>query len=269
MVKRPVFVDSALGQTNFTSPGQVKLKFANPLQQVARVRLRDAQIPRLDDITYVAVGLRCGKGSFIDNVQIPYSPSAVTTTGLFNVTGLSPGPALFAVLPTAQASSVASIEAGADVPYVYINQERYEFTFQPPINSMDELELQLYRPPSPATPAVLSPYDTRVYTLALQTAPAEDLQGSIVGNKNPTDQRNLPYFFTATVVATKGLQLLLGSVSSTSAASAYVTYLQTPGLLPAEKSLYDSRSGSTIGTVTALAASTTQTTLNLEFECGK
>lgn len=269
MVKRPVFVDSALGQTNFTSPGQVKLKFANPLQQVAKVRLRDAQIPRLDDITYVAVGLRCGKGAFIDNVQIPYSPNAVTTSGLFNVTGLSPGPALFAILPTAQAASVASIEAGADVPYIYINQERYEFTFQPPINSMDEIELQLYRPPSPSTPSTLSPYDTRVFNLSLTSAPSSDLTGSIIGNKNPTDQRNLPYFFTATVVATKGAQLLLGSVSSTSAASSYIDYLKTPGLLAGEKSFYESSTGTAIGTAGQLSASTTQTTLNLEFDCGK
>lgn len=269
MVKRPVFVDSALGQTSFTSPGQVKLRFANPLHQVARVRLRDAQIPRLDDITYVAVGLRCGKGPFIDNVQIPYSPDAVTTSGFFNVTGLNPGPALFAILPTAQANSVAAIEAGADVPYIYINQERYEFTFQPPINSMDELEIQLYRPPAPTSPSTLSPYDTRVFNLTLSTAPNQDYTGSVVGNKNATDQRSLPYFFTATVIAVKGVKLLLGSVSSTAAAAAYISYLATPGLLSGERTLYESTSGATIGTVAFLEASTTQTTLNLEFDCGR
>lgn len=268
MVKRPVFVDSALGQTNSTGPGQVKLKLANPLQQVTKVRLRDAQVPRLDDITYVAIGLRCGRASFVDNVQLPYNPSQVSTSGLFNVTGLTPGPPLFAVLPTAQASSVAAIEAGADVPYVYINQERYEFEFHPAINTLDELEIQLYRPPNPATPNVLAPYDTVVYLATLDAPPSVDLKDSLLSNKGLTDQSASSRFFTARVIATNAATLLLGSVSSTSAASVYTQYLTQAGLLAVERSIYTIE-GTLVGTVQSLKMSTTQTTLNLEFECGR
>lgn len=268
MVKRPVFVDSALGQTGFTTAGQVKLKLANPLHNVSKVRLRDAQIPRLDDITYVAIGLRCGRGSFIDNVQIPYNPSSVSTSGMFNVTGIVPQPPLFGILPVAQATSVAAIDANANVPYVYLNQERYEFTFQPPINNMDELEIQLYRPPSATSPSVLAPYDTQVFVASLDTALDSSLVGSIITNKASTDQRNLDYFFNGTVLGTKGSQLLLGSVSSTSAASSFATFLQQTGLLAAERALY-LPNGTTLATVATLVSLTTQTTLNLEFDCGR
>ena len=110
MVKRPVYIDSALGQVDQTLPGQVKLKLATPLRGVSKVRLRDAQIPRLDAITYIAIGLRCGRGAFVDNVQVPYNPSAVTTTGSFNVTGVTPGPPIFAILPIAQATSISAFK---------------------------------------------------------------------------------------------------------------------------------------------------------------
>ena len=266
MVRRPVYVDSALGQIKQASPGQVKLKLANPLKGVSRVRLRDAQIPRLDDIPYIAVGLRCGRGAFVDNVQVPYDPSAVTTSGLFSVTGVSPGPPIFAILPIAQATSTNAFDYAASVPYVYLNQERYEFEFKPPINSMDDLEIQLYRPPLPSAPSTFPPYDTQVYVVTLATAPIGDYAGALVTDKALTDQRSLPYFFTATVVTVSGFKLLLGSASSATALAAYSTFLAQPGLLDAERTLYTS-TGVEIGTVDDVRPSTTQTTLNLEFDC--
>ncbi len=266
MVRRPVYVDSALGQVKQASPGQVRLKLADPLRGVSRVRLRDAQIPRLDDIPYVAVGLRCGRGSFIDNVQVPYDPSAVTTSGLFDVTGVVPGPPIFAILPIAQVTSVSTLDYAASVPYVYLNQERYEFEFKPPLNTMADLEIQLYRPPTAAAPSTFAPYDTRVYVVTLDAPPTDDYAGVLVTNKAPTDQRTLPYFFTATVVTVSGSRLLLGEASSATALSAYTAFLLQPGLLPAERTLVTS-SGTAVGTAVAVRPSTTQATLNLEFDC--
>ncbi|KAK9827001.1 hypothetical protein WJX74_003224 [Apatococcus lobatus] len=263
MVKRPVYVDSALGQT---SAGRVRLRLANPLKGVSRVRLRDAQIPRLDDITYVAIGLRCGRGAFIDNVQVPYSPTAVTTSGSFSLTGVAPGPPLFAILPIAQASSISSLDYAAGVPYVYLNQERYEFEFKPPLNSMDELEIQLYRPPAPSQPSTFPNYDTTAYlfTLARQTSPVPD--GAVVTNKALNALGSLPYYFTAVVIATTGSKLLLGSASSTSAISAFVVFLEQAGLLDQERMLY-SVDGTPLAPVSAIQPLAPQTTLNLEFDC--
>ncbi|KAK9816163.1 hypothetical protein WJX74_010228 [Apatococcus lobatus] len=266
VIGRPVYVDSALGQIGQASPGQVKLKLANALKGVSRVRLRDAQIPRLDDIPYVAVGLRCGRGAFIDNVQVPYDPNAVTTSGLFNVTSVSPGPPIFAVLPIAQVTSTNAIDYAASVPYVYLNQERYDFEFKPPINSMDDLEIQLYRPPLPSAPSTFAPYDTRVYVVTLDVAPTGDYAGVLVTNKALSDQRSLPYFFTATVVTVSGFRLLLGAASSSAALAAYSSFLGQAGLLPEERTLYTS-TGNAIGTATGVTPTTTQATLNLEFDC--
>ena len=202
----------------------------------------------------------------MDNVQIPYNPSKVSTSGLFNVTGVAPGPPIFAILPVAQASSVPAIDANASVPYIYLNQERYEFEFRPPILSMDELEIQLYRPPAPTTPSLLGAYDTRVYAASLDSPPSSDLTGALVTNKAPADQRSLPYFFTATVIGVKANRLLLGSASSTSAAGDFAQFLTQEGLLPTERGLYG-LGGEFVGAVSSLVGLTTQTTLNLEFEC--
>ena len=269
MVRRPVYVDSALGQVDQSLPGQVKLKLANPLRGVSRVRLRDAQIPRLDDITYIAVGLRCGKQSFIDNGQVPYNPSAVTTTGSFSMTGISPGPPIFAILPVAQASSIDTLSFSASVPYVYLNQERYDFEFRPPIQFLEDIEVYLYRPPDPNTPSLFLPYDTRAYILTLSAAAPTDLIGARVTNKAIADQRQQPYWFTATVVATGSdhSKLLLASVSSAAAMSAWGFYLQQPGLLDAERAVYRT-SGEQVSTAAELAPLVTQVTLNLEFDCG-
>ncbi len=269
MVKRPVYIDSALGQPNQSFAGQVKLKLANPLKGVSMVRLRDAQIPRLDDITYIAIGLRCGRGCFIDNVQVPYNPSAVTTTGLFSVTGVSPGPPIFAILPIAQAASVNVVDYAAGIPYVYLNQERYEFEFKPPINSMDDIEIQLYRPPSPAAPSVFLPYDTTVFLITLDTTQAPSLPalvGETATNKSASDLRSFAYTFNALIIGTTGSKLLVGSVSSATAVTAFTTYLGQDGLLAQERMLY-ATSGAPIGTVSGVQQVTTQTTLNLEFDC--
>lgn len=266
MVKRPVYVDSALGQVDQSLPGQVRLRLSVPLKGVSRVRLRDAQIPRLDDITYIAVGLRCGRGSFVDNVQVPYNPSAVTTSGLFNVTGVLPGPPIFAILPIAQATSINALDYSAGVPYVYLNQERYEYEFRPPINTMEEIEILLYQPPDPANPAVFQPYDTRAYVMTLDQAPTSDFTGVIVTNKALADQRNLPYFFVATVVGANGNKLLLGSVSSAAAVTAYTLFLGQDGLLDEEKTMFTT-GGASLSTVSSLKPLHTQATLNLEFDC--
>lgn len=266
MVKRPVYVDSALGQT---AAGRIRLKLANPLKGVSTVRLRDAQIPRVDAITYVAIGLRCGRGSFIDNVQIPYSPTAVTTSGSFNVTGVAPGPPLFAILPIAQASSISSLDYAAGVPYVYLNQERYEFEFKPPLNSMDELEIQLYRPPSPSAPSVFPGYDTTAFLVTLAGQATISI-GATVTNKPLATLATLPYFFTAEVIAaTVGateIRLLLGSASSAAAVSAFALFLGQAGLLDQERMLF-SIDGKPLAPVASIQPLAPQTTLNLEFEC--
>lgn len=280
MTVRPVLIDSGLGQLG--SSGQVTFGLPVPVRQVSRVRLREALIPRTDDLLYVLVGFRFGSGSACDNLQIPHDPTLVTVQNAQGRTGLSQHPPLFAAIPIAQAGTVASLVVDSvTVPYAYVNQERFSATFRPPVQALDTIEMQLYRPPSAGDPATLVPYDIRAYKAMVDVPQGGKLPaaGDQVTNIQASDQNAAAYSFTANVVAvspstqtdatgaTIGNVLLLGSFSSYPAAEAYRSFLGTPGILNEEREIYQPDTGKVVGSVSSVSPVSTQTVLSLELEC--
>ena len=272
---RPVLIDSGLGLLG--SNGQVSFGLPVPIRQVTKVRLREALIPRTDDILYVLVGFRFNNQSPCDNLRIPHDPTQVAVQNSQFQTGLSQHPPCFAAIPIAQASTIASLSADAiTVPYAYVNQERFSAVFQPPITALTTIELQLYQPPSPGDPATLTPYDIRAYKVQMTLPAAGKLPvvGDEVTNIAVSNSNATTYSFTATVLTVAGASstdttstFLLGAFSSYTAADAYIAFLASPGVLPEQRQLFSTDNNAVLGTVTGIAPITTQTVLSLEFEC--
>ena len=273
-ITKPVLIDSGLGQLG--PNGQVTFGLPVPLKSVSRVRLREALIPRTDDLLYVLIGFRFGGGSSCDNLVIPHDPTLVSVQNSSFLTGLSQHPPVFAAVPIAQASTIASLSADSlTVPYAYVNQERFSVNFQPPVIALDTIEMQLYRPPQASDPATLKPYDIRAYKVTLTTSGSFPAAGDEVTNIAASSYNASAYSFTATVIAAPAAaqvslgtgDLLLGSFSSYTAADAYIAFLESEDILPEQRLLYTT-SGGLAGTVTSVAPITTQTVLSLELECG-
>lgn len=274
-VTRPILIDSGLGQLG--SSGQVTFGLPVPLKQVTRVRLREALIPRTDDILYVLVGFRFNGQSPSDNLRIPHDPSRVAVQNSQFLTGLTEHPPCFAALPIAQANTIASLSADSlTVPYAYVNQERFSMNFQPSVQALSSIELQLYRPPSPSDPATLLPYDIRAYKIVVSLPPSRKLPvaGAQVTNIVASDLASPAPTFTATVLTAASAgqtdptyTFLLGAFSSYAVATAYIAWLSSAGVLEEQKRLYSTADGSLVGTVQSATPITTQTILSLEFEC--
>lgn len=274
-VTRPVLIDSGLGLLG--ANGQVTFGLPVPLKQVTKVRLREAMIPRTDDILYVLIGFRFNNQSPCDNLRIPHDPTQVAVQNSQFQTGLSQHPPCFAAVPIAQASTIASLSADAiAVPYAYVNQERFSAVFQPPISALNAIELQLYRPPSAATPAVLTPYDIRAYKVSMELPASGKLPvaGDEVTNIAVSNSNATTYAFTASVLtvaaAASGATsctFLLGGFSSYNAADAYGAFLGAAGTLPEQRQLFATGGTTVIGSVDSFAPIVTQTVLSLEFEC--
>ena len=273
-ITRPILIDSGLGQLG--TGGQVTFGLPVPLKQVTRVRLREALIPRTDDILYVLVGFRFNGQSPSDNLRIPHDPSQVAVQNSQFRTGLTEHPPCFAALPIAQANTIASLSADSlTVPYAYVNQERFSMYFQPSLPALSTIELQLYRPPSPSDPATLLPYDIRAYKVVMSLPASGKLPvaGDQVTNIVASDLATPAPTFTASVLTAASTgqagscSFLLGAFSSYAVATAYIAFLSSAGLLEEQKQLYSTADGSLLGTVQSAAPITTQTVLSLEFEC--
>lgn len=278
-VTRPILIDSGLGQLG--SGGQVTFGLPVPLKQVTRVRLREALIPRTDDILYVLVGFRFNGQSPSDNLRIPHDPSQVAVQNSQFRTGLTEHPPCFAAVPIAQANTIASLSADSlTVPYAYVNQERFSMYFRPSVPALNTIELQLYRPPSPSDPATLLPYDIRAYKIVMSLPQYGKLPeaGGQVTNIVASDLATSAPTFTATVLTAAAVStvqasttctFLLGAFSSYAVATAYIAFLSSAGTLEEQKRLYSTADGSLLGSVQSAAPITTQTVLSLEFECAE
>lgn len=282
VVKRYLHIDSDLVPV---VDGAITVAIPDQYAQVSRVTLREALIPRTDDLLYVLLGLGLNGGERTSLMQLGTDPKAARSQSsnttmapsYFSVTKLTPHLPVFCQLPIGDATSVTSLDANAlNVRYSFIdhrNDDMWSYAIQPPIRSLNTLKLQLYRPPSPSSTWDLPIYDISVYKIAFD-APVTSPPGTDVTSKPIGDQIPHSQDFTATLLAvdpTDARNVLVGSFSSVTAFQAFVTRTGEDGVTKSEQSLFTADTANTpVGlvsnpnNVTSLA---TRVLITLELIC--
>ena len=249
VVRRYLHIDSNLVPV---VDGAITVAIPDQYAQVSRITLREALVPRTDDLLYILLGLSLNGGDRPSLLQLGADPNAAksqnSNTSLapsyYSVTKLTPHLPVFAQLPIGDATSVTSLNASAlNVSYSFIDHrmdDMWSYTIQPPVRSLSTLKLQLYRPPDPSSTYDLPVYDISVYKLSF-AAPVTFPPGTDITSKPTAEQIPQPQDFTATVIAidpTDAASVLVGSFSSLTAFQAFVNRTGEDGVTKSEQTLF-------------------------------
>ena len=280
VVKRYLYVDSALAPV---VAGGLKVSIPDPYSQVSKITLKEALVPRTDQLLYVLLGLRCNSDMRPSVVQLGSDPGTARaqnsntlsqSPAAYSVTKVTPHLPVFATLAVASAQSIAQLNSATlDVQYAYIdhhNDEICSYTFQPPLTTLHTVELQLYKPPQAATSYDLPAYDTDVYKITF-AGPLSVPAGTDVTSRLVSDQLPSSSDFTATVLTidpSSAAVALVGNISSLAAFQTFVARTGQDGVTQSERSLYTADStNALVGLVTSPASVTSlATTVLLLFE---
>lgn len=260
--KRYLYVDSSLAPV---VGGGITVNIPDPYSNVSKIALKEALVPRTDQLLYVLLGIRCNNSTRPSLLQLGADPNAVQAQNsntvsqnpkAYNLTKVTPHLPIFAELPVASAQSIAQLNTQTlDVQYALIDHRQDEicaYSFKPPLTSLHTVELQLYKPPPASASYELPPYDVAVYSVtfeaALAVAAGTDITSRVISDSLPSAAD-----FTATLLkidATNPEVALVGNISSLSAFQSFVTRLDEDGASTSEKSLYTADSANTsIGSV--------------------
>ena len=281
--KRYLYVDSSLAPV---VGGGITVNIPDPYINVSKISLKEALVPRTDQLLYVLLGLRCNTSMRPSLLQLGADPNAVQAQNsnsvsqnpkAYSVTKVTPHLPIFAELPVASAQSVAQLNTQTlDVQYAFIDHHQDDicsYSFKPALNSLHTVELQLYKPPPSSASYELPPYDVSVYRVnfgaPLTVAAGTDITSRVISDNLPSATD-----FTATLltVDTAARQVaLVGNISSLSAFQSFVTRLDEDGASTSEKSLYTADSANaSIGSVQAsdkVTSLATTVLLLLEVTC--
>ena len=280
VVKRYLYVDSALAPV---VAGGLKVSIPDPYSRVSKIALKEALVPRTDQLLYVLLGLRCNSdmrpsllqlGADPNAVQVQNSSKVAQSPNAYNLTKVTPHLPIFATLPVATAQSVAQLSTSTlDVQYAFIDHhidEICSYTFRPPLTTLHTVELQLYKPPVAGASYELPSYDTDVYRVTF-AAPLMATAGSDITSRVVSDQLPSASDFTATILLldpNDSKVALIGNFSSLAAFQSFVKRTGQDGVTTSEKSVYTTDDSSTaVGVVEAPASVTSlATTVLLLFE---
>ena len=278
--KRYLYVDSSLAPV---VDGGLTVAIPDPYQNVSKITLKEALVPRTDQLLYVLLGLRCNSNMRPSLLQLGADPNSATSQNsnsaaqnprAYNLTKVTPHLPIFAELSVASAQSIAQLNTQTlDVQYASITHyqdEMCSYTFRPPLTSLHTVELQLYKPPASATSYDLPPYDVAVYKVsfasALSIPSGTDITSRVISDNLPS-----PTDFTATVLTVDSAAsniALVGNISSLAAFKAFVKRLDEDGVTVSEQSLYTAdNANSSIGQIPGSTRVTSlATTVLLLFE---
>ena len=282
VVKRFVHIDSDLVPI---VNGAINVCIPDPYSQVSRITLREALIPRTDDLLYVLLGLQWNKGDRPSLMQLGADPASATSQNsnttlapsYYSVTKVIPHTPVFAQLPIGDATSVAGLNASAlNVNYSFIDHrtdDMWSYDIQPPIRSLNTLTLQLYRPPDPSTTYDLPVYDISVFKITFAAAVTLE-PGTDITSKPTSEQIPQPEDFTATILAidaTNPAVALVGSFTSLTAFQAFLTRTGEDGVTTSEQTLFTADASNTVvGVVSGPSQAVslaTRVLLTLELTC--
>lgn len=283
-VNRLLYVDSNLAPV---TKGGLVAKIPDNYTNVSRITLREALIPRTDDLLYVLLGIRCNQDQRPSLLQLGADPHSATAQNsntvsmnpnYYSLTKVTPHLPIFAELPVGNAESVTQLNASAlNVKYAFIDHHQdniFSYELLPPLRTLDSLEVQLYKSPSgPSEYNTLPPYDISVYSIQFEDNVTQ-LPGTVITNKLASDQLPRSFDFTATILAldaTKPNTALVGNITPLSGFATYITHISEEGVSDSERTLFDTSSDSNrIGTISGSSAITSLATrllLLFEVEC--
>lgn len=282
VTKRYLHIDSNLVPV---VDGAITVAIPDQYAQVSRITLREALIPRTDDLLYVLLGIGLNGGDRPSLMQLGANPNAARSQNsntsmapnYYSVTKVTPHLPVFCQLPIGDATSVAGLDANAlNVSYSFIDHrmdDMWSYAIQPPVRSLNTLKLQLYRPPDPASTWDLPVYDISVFKITF-AAPVTCPPGTDITSKPVTEQLPQPEDFTATVLAidpANAANVLVGSFSSLTAFQAFVTRTAEDGVTTSEQTLFTAdTAGAPVGLVSSPAQVTslaTRVLITLELVC--
>ncbi len=280
--KRYLHIDSNLVPV---VDGAITVAIPDQYAQVSRITLREALIPRTDDLLYVLLGLQWNGSDRPSLMQLGADPKSAQSQNsnttlapsYYSITKLTPHLPIFAQLPVGDATSVSSLNASAlNVAYAFIDHRQddmWSYAIQPPVRSLNTLKLQLYRPPDPSSTWDLPIYDISVYKITF-AAPLTVSAGTDITSKPASEQIPQPQDFTATILAldpTDTATALVGSFSSLTAFQAFLTRTGEDGVTRSEQSVFTAdAANTTVGVVTAPSQVTslaTRVLVTLELTC--
>ena len=281
-VKRYLHIDSNLVPV---VDGAITVAVPDQYSRVSRITLREALIPRTDDLLYVLLGLQWNGGDRPSLLQLGADPKSAraqnsNTTlapNYYSITKVIPHLPIFAQLPVGDATSTTSLDASAlNLKYAAINHrndDMWSYDIQPPVRSLNTLKLQLYRPPEPTSTWDLPVYDISVFKITL-SAPVTVPPGTDITSKPASEQITQPQDFTATILAldpANPADALVGSFSSLTAFQAFIARTGEDGVTKSEQTLFTAdAAGTPVGVVSSPAQATslaTRVLLTLELTC--
>ena len=265
--------------------GSLTVAIPDPYSRVSRITLREALIPRTDDLLYVLLGIRLNGGDRPSLMQLGADPTSARTQNsnksmapsYYSITKVTPHLPVFCQLPVGDATSVTSLNASAlNVNYSFIDHRKddmWSYAIQPSVRSLSTITLQLYRPPNSSCTYDLPVYDISVFKITFD-APLTVPPGTDVTSTPTAEVLPQPEDFTATILAidpSDSQTALVGSFSSLAAFQAFVTRTAEDGVTRSEQSLFTADASNTlVGLVSSPAQVTslaTRVLLTLELVC--
>jgi hypothetical protein len=283
-VNRLLYVDSNLAPV---TEGGLVAKIPDNFTNVTRITLREALIPRTDDLLYVLLGIRCNQDQRPSLLQLGADPNSATAQNsntvsmnpnYYSLTKVTPHLPIFAELPVGNADSVTQLNASAlNVKYAFIDHHQdtiFSYELLPALRTLDSLEVQLYKAPSgPSEYNTLPPYDISVYSIEFE-GPITQQAGTVITNKLASDQLPRSIDFTATILAVDANKpniALVGNITPLNGFTTYITHIGEEGVNDSERTLFDTSGASNIiGKITgpsAIASLATRLLLLFEIEC--